>query len=208
MKSFGVCYWYIEMPWCGVCGAWIKIYYVLCSKTYSTFGGLFWFPGGSQRVARGTGICETRLFNTAHKGLFIALDIFSLNITKVQWLKSPNIDVLSRFKMQLSHQAKGYDIALTHWGRVTHICVGKLTIIGSDNGLSPGRRQAIIWTNAGILLIRPLGIKLQWNFNRNSNIFIQENALENVVCQMASICLGLNVLTLSVLHECQIVSFY
>ena len=46
---------------------------------------------------------------------------------------------------------------LTHWGRVTHICVGKLTFIGSDNGLSPGRRQAIIWTNAGILLIRPLG---------------------------------------------------
>ena len=33
---------------------------------------------------------------------------------------------------------------LTHWGRVTHICVGKLTIIGSDNGLSPARRQAII----------------------------------------------------------------
>ena len=36
--------------------------------------------------------------------------------------------------------------------------------------------------------------KLQWNFNRNSNIFIQENAFENVVCEMASICLGLNVL--------------
>ena len=46
---------------------------------------------------------------------------------------------------------------LTHWGRATHICVGKLTIIGSDNGLSPGRRKAIIWTNAGILLIGPLG---------------------------------------------------
>ena len=45
----------------------------------------------------------------------------------------------------------------THWGRVTHICVGKLTIIGSDNGLSPGRRQAIIWTNAGLLSIGPLG---------------------------------------------------
>ena len=44
-------------------------------------------------------------------------------------------------------------------GRVTHICVSKLTIIGSDNGLSPGRRQAIIWTNAGILLIGPLGTK-------------------------------------------------
>ena len=34
--------------------------------------------------------------------------------------------------------------ALSHWGRVTHICANKITIIGSDNGLSPGRRQAII----------------------------------------------------------------
>ena len=42
---------------------------------------------------------------------------------------------------------------LTHWGRVMHICVGKLTIIGLDNGLSPGRHPAIIRTNAGILLI-------------------------------------------------------
>ena len=46
---------------------------------------------------------------------------------------------------------------LAHWGRVTHIHVSKLTIIGSDNGLSPERRQAIIWTNAGLLLIEPLG---------------------------------------------------
>ena len=46
---------------------------------------------------------------------------------------------------------------LTHWGRVTHICVSNPTIIGSDNGLSPSRRQAIIWTNVGLLLIRPLG---------------------------------------------------
>ena len=48
-------------------------------------------------------------------------------------------------------------ITLTHWGRVTHICVSNPTIIGSDNGLSPSRRQAIIGTNAGILLIQPLG---------------------------------------------------
>ena len=45
---------------------------------------------------------------------------------------------------------------LTHWGRVTRICVIKLTIIGSDNGLSPGQRQAIIWINDGMLLIWPL----------------------------------------------------
>ena len=46
---------------------------------------------------------------------------------------------------------------LTHWGRVTHICASKQTNTGSDNGLSPGRRQAIIWTNAGILSSRTLG---------------------------------------------------
>ena len=46
---------------------------------------------------------------------------------------------------------------LTHWDQVTHICVGNLTIIGSDNGLLSGRRQAITWTNIGILLIGPLG---------------------------------------------------
>ena len=37
---------------------------------------------------------------------------------------------------------------------MTQVCVGKLTTLGSDNGLSPGRRQAIIWTNDGVLLIR------------------------------------------------------
>ena len=40
---------------------------------------------------------------------------------------------------------------------MTHICVSKLTIISFDNDLSPGRRQAIIWTNVGILLIGSLG---------------------------------------------------
>ena len=45
---------------------------------------------------------------------------------------------------------------ISHWGRATHICVDKLTIIGSDNGLSSGRHQAIIWANVGILLIGPL----------------------------------------------------
>ena len=47
---------------------------------------------------------------------------------------------------------QGYS-SVTNWGRVMHICVGNPAFIGSDNG----RRQAIIWTNAGILLIEPLG---------------------------------------------------
>ena len=80
-----------------------------------------------------------------------------------------------------------------------HIYVGNLTIIGSDNGLSPERRQAIIWTNAGILSIGPLGI----NFNEIS-IGIQTFSFKKMRFKMSSakwrpFCLGLNVLTLVVL---------
>ena len=45
---------------------------------------------------------------------------------------------------------------LTHWAWVTHKCFRNPTIIVSDNGLSPSKCQAIIWTNAGILLNQPL----------------------------------------------------
>ena len=83
---------------------------------------------------------------------------------------------------------------LTHWGRVTHICVSKLTIIGSENGLAPGRRQAIIWTNAGMLLIGPLGT----NFNETS-IKIHTFSLKKIHLKLSSgkwrpFCLGLDVL--------------
>ena len=82
----------------------------------------------------------------------------------------------------------------THWGRVTHICFGNLTIIGSDNGLSPGRRQAIIKTNAGTLSIGPLGT----NFNEIS-IGIQTFSFKKMHFNMSSakwrpFCLGLIVL--------------
>ena len=83
---------------------------------------------------------------------------------------------------------------LTHWGRVKHICISKLTIIASGNGLWPGRRQAIIWTNAGILLIGPLGT----NFNEIL-IEIHIISFKKIHLKMTSgkqwlSCLGLNVL--------------
>ena len=69
-----------------------------------------------------------------------------------------------------------------------HICVNHLTTIGSDNDLSLGWRQAIIWTNDGILLIGPLGISFsEILIEIHSNILIQENAFENVVCEIAAI---------------------
>ena len=74
------------------------------------------------------------------------------------------------------------------WGtRVTHICVSNLAIIGSDNGLLPGRCQAIIWTNAGILLIGPLGTNFSETLIGIETFFFQENAFENVVWKIAAI---------------------
>ena len=83
---------------------------------------------------------------------------------------------------------------LTQWGRATHICVGNLTIIGSYNGLSPGRRQAITWTNVGILLIGPLGT----NFSEML-IEIHTFSFKKIYLKMSSgkwrpFYLGLNVL--------------
>ena len=78
-------------------------------------------------------------------------------------------------------------VYLTHWGRVTHICVNKLTIIGSDNGLSPGRRQAIIWTNAGILFIGPWGTNFSDILIGIHTFSFKKNAFENVVWKMAAI---------------------
>ena len=72
----------------------------------------------------------------------------------------------------------GFSHILNHWGRVTHICTDNQTINGSDNGLSPGRRQAIIWTNAGILFIGPLAARE----TKSSSTFTATNSSSNMIC--------------------------
>ena len=59
--------------------------------------------------------------------------------------------------LQTNCRLKLFHWRLNHWVLVAHLCVGNLTIIGPDNGLSLDQHQAIISTNAGILLIGPLG---------------------------------------------------
>ena len=67
-------------------------------------------------------------------------------------------------------------IKLAHWGRVTHICVGNLAVMGSVNGLSSGRRQAIVCTNAAILLILPLATNFTKLFS-NFKYFYQRKCI-------------------------------
>ena len=86
-------------------------------------------------------------------------------------------------------------VLLTHWGRVTHICVSKLTIIGSDNGLSPDRRQAIIWTSGEILLIRPLGTSFSEIVIGIYTFSFKKKLLKVSSAKWRPFCLGLNELT-------------
>ena len=90
---------------------------------------------------------------------------------------------------------------LTHWGRVTHICVGNLTSIGSDNGLSPGRRQAIIWTNAGILLIGPLWTNFSEILIEIPTFSFKKMRLKVSSAKWRPFCFGLNVLIVSAFYE-------
>ena len=78
---------------------------------------------------------------------------------------------------------------------MTHIYVGNLTIIGSDNGLSPGGRQAIIWNNAGILSIGLLGTNFSEILVEILTFSFKKMRLNVSSVKWRSFCLGLNVLT-------------
>ena len=80
------------------------------------------------------------------------------------------------------------------WGRATHICVSKPTIIASGNGLSPGRHQAIIWNNAGILSIGFLGTNVSEILIEILTFSFKKMRLKVSSAKWRPFCLGLNVL--------------
>ena len=84
---------------------------------------------------------------------------------------------------------------------MTHICASELTIIGSDNGLSPGRRQAIIWTNAGILLFRPLGTNFIEILIEIHIFSFKKMHFKCLSAKWRPFCLGLNVLIICQWHR-------
>ena len=108
--------------------------------------------------------------NSPHKGQWRGTLMFSLICVWTNgWVNNREAGDLRRYRAHYDVTVMGHPCE-THlnWMRPSEacICVSKLTITGSDNGLLPGRCQAIVWTNAGMLLTRPLGI----NF---SEIFIE-----------------------------------
>ena len=84
------------------------------------------------------------------------------------------------------------------------------TTIGSDNGLSPERHQAIIWTSAGILLIGPLGTNFSEILIEIYTFSFKKIHLKMLYGKWQQFCLGLNVLMYTAfqkgwtLHPCHI----
>ena len=87
---------------------------------------------------------------------------------------------------------------------LTHICVTRPqwvnslrsdeAFIRSDNDLSPGRCQAIIWISAGILLIRTLGTNFKEIVNKIHAFSFNKMHLEMSSAKWQQFCLGLSAL--------------
>ena len=111
---------------------------------------------------------------------------------QISWHNKPLLLALVNW-----YQLHDCNLLLTLWGWVTHMCLSKHTITSSDNGLSPDRHQAIIWTNAGILLIGPLGTNFSEILIEIYTFSFKKTHLKMSSVKGQPFCLGLNVLTLA-----------
>ena len=104
--------------------------------------------------------------------------------------------IIRHMSLQHQHDTCHSDdsLSLTHWGWVTHICVGNLTSIGSDNGLSPYQSQAIIWINARILFIGHVGTNFSEISNETLTFSFKKMHFTASSAKWRPFCLGLNVL--------------
>ena len=150
-------------------------------------------PGTYDVLKKGN--CKTSLYQSSAYLILIKDHFMTENL-----IDSIEVNGVTDAMAPTLHQNPSTDhvvshLYLTHWGRVTHICVGKLTISGSDNGLSPGRRQAIIWTNAGILLIGPIGTDFSEILTEIYTFSFRKMHLKMSSAKWRPYCHSLNVLT-------------
>ena len=112
-----------------------------------------------------------------------------------RWINTCSYNVMAlTWYHALSVAAITLLINVPRWGWVTHICVSQLITIVSDNGLSPDRRQAIIWNNDGKLLFGPMGRNFREILIESYTFSFKKMHLKMSSGKWRSSCLGLNVL--------------
>ena len=107
--------------------------------------------------------------------------------TQLKYTHTNEIKLNAVFRLLL------YEVLLTHQGRAMHLCISKLTIIGSDNGLLLGQRQTMIWTNDGILLIWILGTNSSEILSKNHTFSFKKIHLKVSSVKWRPFCLRFNV---------------
>ena len=97
----------------------------------------------------------------------------SLLLFPRKWVKSTQIgqaqNILTEFILKMKSGSNIFHFKCNEVIFVRHMCVSKLNIIGSDNGLSQSHYLSQCWN----VVNWTLSIKLQWNFNRNPYIVIK-----------------------------------
>ena len=91
----------------------------------------------------------------------------------------------------------------THWSRVTHICFSTLGHHWFRQGLLPVRHQAIIWTNAE-MLIGPLGANFTEILLVTHTFSIKKIHLKMSSGKWRPFCLDLNVLINRQQNHCHV----
>ena len=125
---------------------------------------------------------------------FYKISIMSLSPICVMWVDGHTYGCPADISIWLTCARHNVKFSLTHWGRVMHKYVSKLNIIGSDNGMPPGRHQAIILTNAGILLTGPLGTNFSEILIKIHTFSFKKMHLNILSGKWQPSCLSLNVL--------------
>ena len=122
------------------------------------------------------------------KFIFISVIVFVVHLSTCHYM----LPHLSRWNVSRFHLRTAFKSLRPS---DAYICVNKLTTIGSDNGLSPGRHQTIIWTNAGILSIGSLGTNFSENLREIHIFSCQKMHLKMSSAEWRQFSVGLNVLT-------------
>ena len=127
--------------------------FLLCSSLYKLMlsAMVYWF--GTKQHEN----IKHAMVSTMGKLCTAALSRY--RVTGTRFLPEPDLTILLlhiHITLNTASEARLF-IVINSLSRVTCICLSSLRVICSDNGLSPGRLQTIIWTNAGILLIWTIG---------------------------------------------------
>ena len=125
---------------------------------------------------------------------FYKISIMSLSTICVMWVDGHTYGCPADISIWLTCARHIVKFSLTHWGRVMHKYVSKLNIFGSNNGMPPGRHEAIILTNAGILLTGPLGTNFSEILIKIHTFSFKKMHLKTSFGKWRPSCLSLNVL--------------